>query len=194
MLFSDVCGHGMSAAFITAVIKTTFQDWLDKPSTLLHLGTSLNKNLYRLTPIDSFAAIFVASYNYSTGKFQYINFGHNPEPWLIPSDKNRPVRALSDARSLVMGFIEKVEPATSEVTLYPGDSLVFVSDGVVDNCDPDGQLFGTDWFEKILEKNRSFPVGDLIKAIRNETNNCVGTSDQLDDCTVLAFKIKKLRG
>ena len=54
VLFSDVCGHGMSAAFITAVLKTTFQAWLDNANTLTELGANLNacEDLYGGTIAD----------------------------------------------------------------------------------------------------------------------------------------------
>ncbi len=198
ILFSDVCGHGMSAAFITAILKTSFQAWLDCTNTLSEFGEKLNANLYRLTPSDSFAVVFIAIYDLTTGKFQYINFGHNPEPWLIPADKRKPIQALKNARSLPLGFQEKIDSPLAELSLQPGDGIVFISDGVVENCNPDEEdedcksdnlEYDMDRFEDLLEKNRLLPVNRLIAEIRNEIDNFAGTAEQFDDRTALAFKI-----
>jgi len=198
ILFSDVCGHGMSAAFITAILKTTFQAWLDCTHALSEFAEKLNANLYRLTPIDSFAAVFLAVYDLSTGKFQYINFGHNPEPWLIPADKNKPIQALNNARSLPLGFQEKIDIPIAEFALQPGDGMVFISDGILENCNPDdnedcnsGNLeYDMDRFEHLLEKNRACLVKKLVEEIKNEIDGYNGAAEQFDDRTALAFRIK----
>jgi len=197
IIFSDVCGHGMSAAFITAILKTTFQSWLDCSKSLSELGTTLNSNLYRLTPSDSYAAAIIALYNLDTGKCRYVNFGHYPEPWVIPAKKSKPIQTLSNAPSLVLGFLEKIDFPIAEFTLHPGDSMVFVSDGILEHCDPDhsegdchpGELeYGTERFKNFLGKNRSLPVSQLIEKIKSEISTHCGTNEQFDDRTILAFR------
>jgi serine phosphatase RsbU (regulator of sigma subunit) len=195
ILFSDVCGHGMSAAFITAILKTTFQAWLDCKTTLQELAANLNANLYRLTPSDSYAAVFIAIYDVSSGSCQYINFGHHPEPWLIPAEKSTSIQALNNASSLVLGIEKKIKFPVAELTLQAGDSMIFISDGIIENCSPDeidedDFMYGTDQFETLLEKNRSLSVSKMVEEIRNEMNNYTAATEQFDDRTILAFKIK----
>lgn len=199
ILFSDVCGHGMPAAFITAVLKTTFQSWLDNENTLTELVTNLNANLYRLTPSDNYAAVFLVIYDLITDRCQYINFGHHPEPWLIPSDKRKPIQALNNAHNIPMGFLQEIDYQIAEFTLHPGDSLVFVSDGILENCNPDEMdddcnpdnlEYSTKQFENLLEKNRSLSINQLVKEIINEITNFTGTVEQFDDRTILVLRIK----
>ena len=68
LLFFDVCGHGMAAAFITAVIKTTFQPCIDNPVGLEVMFKRINANLLRLTPLENFAAVFLALFDPGTGQ------------------------------------------------------------------------------------------------------------------------------
>jgi sigma-B regulation protein RsbU (phosphoserine phosphatase) len=190
ILFSDVSGHGMAAAFITAILKTTFQAWVDNKSTLPELVDQLNSNLCRLTPEESFAAVFMAIYNASTGEFHYVNAGHQPEPWRIPDNNEKPISALSDARTLIIGVEENITIVTSRQTLKPEDIILFVSDGVVENQNADGEQYGTDRFEKFLDAKRQRPVRDLVKLIVNETEAFPKGAEQSDDRTILAFQIK----
>lgn len=190
ILFSDVCGHGMAAAFITAILKTTFQTCVDNKSTLSELACRLNNTLYRLTSVDSFAGVFVAFYNTRTGELQYLNGGHQPEPWLIPAEDNKDISSLSDARTLLMGVLEDIVPETSCLTLKPGDTVLFVSDGIVENQNSDGQQYGTERFEEFMRTRCRGSVKDMVRYIVDETETFSKGTSQSDDRTVLAFRIK----
>jgi len=190
ILFSDVSGHGMAAAFITAVMKTTFQAWLDAGGTLEELAQQMNVNLLRLVPIDSFAAAFVAIYDRSTGRLHYINCGHQPEPWHIPGDKDHTIHSLNGARNLIMGIEEHVDLTTSSVTLEPGDTVLFVSDGIVENPNIDGALYGTERVESFLQSKRLLPPETLVQTISDEARNYSRGTTQSDDRTILALRIR----
>ena len=190
ILFSDVSGHGMAAAFITAVMKTTFQAWLDAEGTLEELAQQMNVNLLRLVPLGNFAAAFIAIYDRSTSRLHYINCGHQPEPWHIPRDKDHTIHALNDARNLIMGIEEHVELTTSNVTLAPGDTVLFVSDGIVENPNIDGALYGTERFESFLQSKRVLPPETLVQMISEEARHYSRGTDQSDDRTILALRIR----
>lgn len=190
ILFTDVSGHGMGAAFITAILKTTFQAWVDNESTLSDLIERLNHNSYRLTPDDSFAAVFVGIYDASKRELCYVNGGHQPEPWRIPGDMEEPISSLSHARTLVIGIKENIEIKASRLTLKPGDAVLFVSDGIVENTDLDGRQYGTGKFEAFLKTQRGIAVKELVGSIVNEMAAFSESAEPSDDRTVLAFQIK----
>jgi sigma-B regulation protein RsbU (phosphoserine phosphatase) len=189
ILFSDVSGHGMGAAFITAVMKTTFQGWLDGRGTLEELASQLNANLSRLVPLGSFAAAFVAVYDIAQHGLVYANCGHQPEPWHLPAKATDPIRALDDARNLVLGIREQTQVTPSCMLLHPGDSLLFVSDGITENPNAQGRLYGTDRFEAFLQSKRSFEPAMLVQAISNEAHDHSDGADQTDDQTILTFRV-----
>jgi len=189
ILFTDVSGHGMGAAFITAIMKTTFRAWLDNPDTLEGLAQQMNANLLRLVPLGSFAAVFVAIYDVSTHRLAYANCGHQPEPWHIPAEKDATMQALSEARNLIMGIQEQPEIATAWITLAPDDTILFVSDGIVENPDADGRQYGMERFASFLESRRSWAPGPLVQAIAKEAGDYSAGADQSDDRTILALRI-----
>jgi len=190
ILFSDVSGHGMGAAFITAVMKTTFRAWLDGGGTLEELAQQMSANLLRLVPVGSFAAAFLMIYDVATRGLVYANCGHQPEPWCIPGDEKQPIHSLSDARNLVMGIQDSIEVTTSCMVLRPGDTVLFVSDGIVENPDVDGMLYGTERFEAFLQARRASRPGPLVEAVVAEARRHSHDTEQSDDRTVLAFRIK----
>ena len=190
ILFTDVSGHGMGAAFITAVMKTTFRAWLDNQDTLEELARQMNANLLRLVPLGSFAAAFLAIYDTATRTFTYANGGHQPEPWHIPGRQEGEIQTLSDARNLIMGIQEQADVTLSSITLTPGDTVLFVSDGIVENPNAEGQLYGTDRFASFLQAQRALAPQQLVDAISTEAQDHSQGTDQSDDRTILALRIK----
>lgn len=190
ILFSDVSGHGMGAAFITAIMKTTFQAWLDNKGTLEQLGQQMNANLSRLVPLGSFAAAFLAIYDVERRELVYANCGHQPEPWHVSVRAKEPVQVLSDAGNMVMGVVESMQIVASKRVLGPGDVVLFVSDGIVENPDADGGIYGIERFEEFVEARRDLPPSQLVQAIRDEAGERSQESEQSDDQTVLAFRVK----
>ncbi|MHC4519026.1 MAG: PP2C family protein-serine/threonine phosphatase [Planctomycetota bacterium] len=190
ILFSDVSGHGMGAAFITAIIKTTFRAWLDKPDGLEGLARQINANLLRLVPLGSFAAVFMAIYDVATHELSYTNCGHQPEPWHFSGDGSTSIHTLSDARNLLMGIREQPEVATSSVTLERGDTVLFVSDGIVENPNADNQQYGTARFTAFVQSKQALAPNQLVEAISNEAQNYSNATEQSDDRTILALRIR----
>jgi serine phosphatase RsbU (regulator of sigma subunit) len=191
ILFSDVSGHGMAAAFITAILKTSFQAWVDHPTTLEGLVRQLNSALSRLTPLSNYAAVFAALYDVRERTLEYANCGHNPEPWRIPGPCGEPITSLSEARNLLLGIKEEIDIQTARRALSPGDTVLFVSDGIVENEDVDGEVYGTERFEELMKagRGRGLSLQALADSILEEAGRFSQGAPQSDDRTVLAFQI-----
>jgi serine phosphatase RsbU (regulator of sigma subunit) len=191
ILFSDVCGHGMAAAFITAIIKTTFHTWAERGELLENLIRELNSNLYRLTPDDSFSAVFATLYDPATGRLEYINGGHHPEPWLIFGRRDRPIRSLKKARNMILGVVEDIDITVSHEMLSRDDIVLLASDGVIENQNIDGENYGIERFERFLESRRDSSAKGLVDAIIEENESFTKDARAGDDRTILAFRVKK---
>ncbi len=189
ILFCDVSGHGMAAAFITAIVKTTFQSWIESNRTLEELVQELNQSLYRLTPPESFAAIFVANYDAESKEFTYINAGHNPEPWRIQSESNQ-ITSFQDSRTLILGITDDIDCEAKSQKLDSGDKILFASDGIIEAHDVDHNYYSTEALQEFLEKNHDLSMHELVNAIVEEITGFSKHVPQGDDQTILAFQIK----
>lgn len=190
IIFGDVCGHGMAAALITAVLKTTFQEWIGNPTGLEKLAAQLNRNIYHMTPMGDFAAVFLAILNGKTGQLDYINCGHNPEPWVLPPAANGPVTQLDAAGCMILGIEEQIDITTSRMTLRTGDGVLIVSDGIIENQDIEGNLYSQERFESFLRDNRAMHVLELKTLITGQVKAFSKGADLKDDQTLLGFRLK----
>jgi len=145
--------------------------------------------------ISAFAAflltgLVVGIYDCSTGELCYVNAGHHPQPWRMPTGNGEPMSSITGGRTLLMGVEEDIEIEPSRLTLGAGDIVLFASDGVVENQDAEGQIYGTDRFDKFLQTQRGGSVESLVESIVNEWRTYSEGAKQTDDRTVLALRIK----
>ncbi len=73
ILFCDVSGHGMSAAFVTAILNTAFVGWVEDSRDITDFVYRLNRRVCVSTPTESFAAVFAAVYDVQNRQIEYIN-------------------------------------------------------------------------------------------------------------------------
>lgn len=190
IIFGDVCGHGMAAALITAVLKTTFQEWIEKPTDLEKLAAQLNRNIYHTTPMGDFAAVFVAILNGKTGNLEYINCGHNPEPWVLSSTENGQIQQLSEAGCMILGVDDHIDITKAILQLRSGDGIIIVSDGIIENQNIEGDFYEKERFEKFLKNNNKKCLSELVEAITGEAESFSKGVELKDDQTLLAFCLK----
>ena len=189
IIFGDVCGHGMAAALVTAVLKTTFQDWLRAPSSLEKLAKQLNHNVCLTTPTGDFAAVFLATLNGRTGQMEYINCGHNPEPWLYHSITPE-MQKLNKASCMILGIEEDMDITKATITVQSGDGVFIVSDGITENQDIEGNLYGEQRFEQLLLDNSALSISEIAQLINEESESFSKGASIKDDQSLLAFRIK----
>jgi serine phosphatase RsbU (regulator of sigma subunit) len=190
LMFADVSGHGMSAAFITAILKATFQSWVEDRGSLEELIVQLNGRLYELTPEDSFAAVFAAIYDYNEAEMEYFNGGHSPEPILIPFDASLPCAYLSGAPGMILGVMDEIPIKLGRQRLSPGDRVLLVTDGITEAENMEGKMYGGKRLEELLEKRRETPIRELVAGIVSDVDRFADGAVPDDDRTILAFEIE----
>lgn len=191
ILFADVNGHGLAAAFITGILKTTFASWPESQITLSEFMRLLNSTLHRLIPIGSFAAVFVGVYDHSTNELSYVNGGHYPQPLHVPGTYEEPISSVTGGGTLLMGVDENVRIEPSRLSLKPGDVVLFVSDAVVENRNIEGELYGADRLGNLLQEKRGGSIQELVESIVDEGRSFSKETKQADDTTILALRIKE---
>jgi sigma-B regulation protein RsbU (phosphoserine phosphatase) len=147
------------------------------PGTLLAM---LNHQLYRSTPSEKYATMFLGFYDSRTRMFNYSNAGHLP-PVLIGNDgKIRPL----ETGGLVVGLFGDVTYNDDSVELSPGDIFLAYSDGITEPENEFGE-FGEDRLIALVHENRHLPLDRISEIVVAAVTDWIGGNEQPDDITLV---------
>ena len=126
--FADAMGKGMGAALIAATVRAVMRSVADTPAIDAAFGSASATIASDLDQSGSFVTMFHARLDSASGTLSYIDAGHGLALH-VPAEGA--ARRLVSAGPPVGILDDQLWPA-SELELEPGDSLVIVSDGVLD--------------------------------------------------------------
>ncbi len=140
-LIADVCGHGVLAAMVAALLKPLFERYILETASPSKTLARLNQDFLRLTDDSKYITAFVAIYDPGRQTLCYANAGHPPPLYL------RQVTGaieLLKATGTFLGVFQDDEWASTErsIPVMAYDRLLLVTDGVIEATSPNGTMFG----------------------------------------------------
>jgi serine phosphatase RsbU (regulator of sigma subunit) len=190
VIFADVSGHGLGAALVTAILKSTFESWLDRDADVSELARMLNRRLVELTPDGSFAAVAIGILDPERRTLIYCNCGHSPRPYLISAAEGT-ARPLQEAQLVILGVLPEIEPRPAIVELRPGDIVFFATDGITEAENPHGEEYGDDRLERFLHTYAQTSLGELVAGLGEDVARFSAGREQSDDRAVLAIQMRR---
>ncbi len=147
MMIADVSGHGVTAALISAMVKTTFEAQLRNGVCPLEWAQAMNRELARNTLAEQFATAFLARLDPLQDRLQYVLAGHDA-PVLIPGGAqgglHRP--EVLKGRGFMLGIDEDLPFEQQECSIRVGDRLLLYTDGLVEVEREDKTFLGLEGF------------------------------------------------
>jgi len=187
VIIADVSGKGVPAALFMVIAKTLIKY---SSSSLLpeDIFNSVNKRLCEGNEKSMFVTAFMGILNIPTGKFVYVNAGHNPP--LIRRNGGS-YEYFKNAHNTVLAFMENIEYKHEEITLKKGDVLYLYTDGVTEAMNCRKELFNEERLLYTLQNCSSSNPKKILKAVKDELDRFTCTEEQVDDITMLALTIGK---
>jgi phosphoserine phosphatase RsbU/P len=184
----DVSGKGMPAALFMVAVRTLCRSLVKDGGSLVQTLTRLNAALADNNPSCMFVTLIHGLYQPATGKVEFASAGH-PGPFLRRADGR--VEEIANPSGRLLGY-DKTDPNLQEtqLTLRPGDTLAYVTDGVLEARSPlDKTLFGR-------ERCREMVAGFLPKMSLEECarkakiaiEHYTGSKELQDDLTLLLMR------
>jgi len=186
VVIADVSGKGVPAALFMVITKTLIKNCSSckSPENVLE---SVNKKLCENNEADMFVTAFMGFYNITSGKFKFVNAGHNPP--LVKKVKAG-YGFLETDPGFVLGWMENARYKEKEIILEPGDVLYLYTDGVTEAMNGKKELFGEQRLVAALNNaDRDYPPKELLSAVKREVDKFADGAEQADDITMLAIKI-----
>jgi sigma-B regulation protein RsbU (phosphoserine phosphatase) len=187
VIIADVSGKGIPAALFMVIAKTLIKNcsFCKSPKMLME---SVNKKLCEGNDTSIFVTAFVGFYNITTGRFVFINAGHNPP---LVKKKGRSFEYLRTTPCMILAFLKDTEYKEEEIFLENGDLIYMYTDGVTEAMNQKREMFGE---QRLLETVNQFEDStpkDIIFSVKSAIDSFTDGEEQTDDITMLALKIGK---
>lgn len=161
LILADVSGHGLSAALLTASMRTGFRLLARGSRGPAEIAARLNDVLYESSPANQFVSAVLALVDLESGLVRFTNAGHVPPLVLQEGNFHR----LSGG-GVPLGMFPGSIYRTEEFQLAPGALLTFYTDGIPESEDPTGDPFGLDRLETVLRDQRSARTRVILQNLR----------------------------
>ncbi len=185
LLVSDVSGHGVPAAFITAISKLLFsQHKLDSPSEIFAI---VNRELLDLVKQQGYLTSFYALIN-SDYEVLYSLAGH-PRPILAKYKTGEVI--LLEGEGTYLGMFPDAREFYKDykLKLEPGDKLFIYTDGILEGQDVDGERFEIGRLMSAIKESMELGVKESTEFIFSKFNHFCRGTDANDDQTLLAIGV-----
>ncbi len=185
IVIADVSDKGVPAALFMAMCRTMIRSIAFSGQSPAQVLMRTNELMLKESRADLFLGAIYVVLEPESGRLIYANGGHS-RPLLYHNETEEVVELRSDG--IILGTFEEISIEEKEVTITPGDMLLFYTDGVTDATNPSGELFGRELLSQIVTECKDESAQQVAEAIVEAINQFTGSTPQSDDLTILVLK------
>ena len=181
---ADVSDKGVPAALFMMSSRTLLKGaaiGVGPPGEVLR---EVNDLLIEDNEGGMFVTLLYAVYDPSSRELTYANGGHN-SPLVVHPDGTSALVPLTDG--IALGIAPDLSYKQNTVTLSPGDSVIFYTDGVTEAMNSEGEEFGLDPLSEFFRTNPPENPEETTAAVFDAVNVFAGEMAQSDDITCLVL-------
>ena len=165
IFLSDVSGHGIASALITAMIKMSLDalpaNLQRQPNEVLqYLNNALES---RIT--GRFVTAIYGVLTLKSLEFHFSSAGHFPPALSRKAGGQEVIEHMIHGR--VLGYFSELELETTTLRLEPGDSLLLSTDGICEERNPTGEMFGLSRLKRVFRSPDFRSLQDIFGEIES---------------------------
>jgi sigma-B regulation protein RsbU (phosphoserine phosphatase) len=184
----DVAGKGIAAALMMASLQASLRGEATRaPENLAVAIANINRLLYDSSASNRYATFFYGQYDPTTGRFDYVNAGHNPPMRFRCTQGGWEVTRL-EVGGTVVGLIETFPYQQGSVTMVAGDILVAFTDGISEAMNHSDDEWGEEALTQSVERCDGLPAKDVLERIFQDCDKFVAGAKQHDDMTLVVLR------
>ena len=182
LVIGDVTDKGVPAALVMATTRSILRSTARTDISPGKVLEQTNDLLHQDIPPNMFVTCLYAILDPASGRLEYANAGHD-----LPYRRHNGEVSELRATGMPLGLMPGMAYEEKELTLAPGESILFYSDGLVEAHNTKRQMFGFPHLMKLLaEVPRGTPVIDFLLA---ELATFTGSDwEQEDDVTLVTLQ------
>lgn len=188
VVVADVEGHGIGAAMLMSSVSTALR-------TEIRHGFSLNKVMFdlnnfvcaELSQLTSMPLIY-AVINLPVHTLNYVNAGHE-----FPLHYHARSGRITEMEStgMVLGVAEDMEYSEVHVPLEQGDLLVYFTDGLTDQVNPEDEFFGKERVQALMREKHDLSAQEFCQLVEDAVTTHQAGAVQNDDIAFVVVKVTR---
>lgn len=189
LALGDVSGKAAPAALYAALVSGIMRSAGSShpsPSEMLAL---LNDSLQERHVSAQYVAMVFAVWNDENMTLQIANAGAT-QPIFYRARPDGGTVDVVRAEGFPLGLFPEVSYEEISLATRPGDALVFLSDGITDAQNAEGEMFGMERVAELTRRHSHASAADLALAIAAEVTEFEGETERFDDETVLVLRVR----
>jgi sigma-B regulation protein RsbU (phosphoserine phosphatase) len=182
LAIADVSGKGVAAALVMSSLQAALRVAAPLDGNLVRLVARLDTLIRELAGGRKYVTFFFGCYSPVTGRFRYVNAGHNP-PLVL---RDGQVTSLAST-GVPIGLLPNAAWKEAEVVLAPGATLVLYTDGMTEASSPDDEEFGNVRFSELASSLAGQTAAGVVSGLLAGVTAFEGGSPPADDKTLVVL-------
>lgn len=182
---ADVAGKGVPAAFVTAILQSSFRQAVLHHESLLDIIGSVNATLNASIPPDCFATMIIVRWSKSGETAEIVNAGHHAPLWLTKEGR---VEEFPLRGGIPLGIMPTWDESVVQRDAARDSVLLLCSDGMTECTDGAGVEFGLEKVGEELTRLSHLPLSEIAAGLAKRVRQHCAPRDPADDVTLVAVK------
>jgi serine phosphatase RsbU (regulator of sigma subunit) len=184
VVIGDATGHGMKAGTMVTTTKSLFSSHAANPNILFTFQEITrcikHMNMHMVSMCLSILKI--------QGNKMQISAAGMP-PALLYRNKTKTIEEII-LKGMPLGAVQDFPYELKQTEIYPGDTILLMSDGLPEMFNKDKEIFGYDRVIETYQKAADKNPDEIIVELKNAGSNWSHTETPDDDVTFVVIKVK----
>jgi PAS domain S-box-containing protein len=183
---ADVSGHGVGPALIMAATRAYLRSLAHTRASLEEIAAEMNRLLFADLEDRLFVTMVFGFLDTRSGSLMWANMGH-PAAYVL--DSSGAVRATLSSTCKPLGLFPDLGRCQGPPTvLEPGETLVLLTDGIIEASAPDGTEYGAEGALGVVRTHLGLPANAIAERVIRAAQTFTQGRPQDDDYTILVLK------
>jgi sigma-B regulation protein RsbU (phosphoserine phosphatase) len=185
IVLGDVSGKAAPAALFAALVSGIMRSAALHHPEPAQMLANLNDALQERKLDSQYVTLLFALWDDEARTLTVSNSGAI-QPIFCRQGQSSTVRA----EGFPLGLFPNVAYDEIRLEAQPGDAIIFVSDGILDAENAQGEMYGDDRLAGLLCAHRGLPAPEIADAILADVAQFQGAQDRFDDETIIVLRVR----
>jgi len=184
IVVGDATNHGMRAGMMVSIMKSLFLSHVNHTNISEFLN-QCSRIIKQMKLKNLFMALMKVKID---GPRLTISSAGIPSLLIYRKETN--IIEEITVKGMPLGALESFPYETVETEMKPGDTVLMMSDGILELFNVEKEMFGSDKVKEVFLENANKPVEKIVDSLFLAADVWRGDAIQNDDITLVSFRLK----